>query len=128
MIMAYVEPETSFDATPTVSPEASSEAEESEVAVVEHEKSFDPDETQESDPDPVQSELMQLKLQLLQKQQEVDAQKREIEAQKLAIEALKLEKQILQGEHNIAICNLQQELRLGFVEKIKQIMTLYAAV
>ncbi len=123
MIMAYVEPEASFDAESNGSSEASFEAEESEVAVVKPEKSFDPepDETDES-------ELMQVKLQLLQKQQEVDALKREIEAHKREIEEQKLQNQVLQAKHNVAMCELKQELRLGFVDKIKEIIALYARV
>ena len=123
MIMAYVEPDESFEAESNGSSEASFEGEESDVAVVQSEKSFDP-EPDDAD----ESELMQVKLQLFQKQQEVDALKREIDAQRREIEEQKLQNQVLRAQHNVAICELQQELRLGFVDKIKEIMALYARV
>ena len=121
MIMAYVEPDESFEAESNGSSEASFEEEESEVTVVNPEKSFDPE-------GPDESELMQVKLQLFQKQQEVDALKREIDAQRREIEEQKLQNQVLRAKHNVAMCELQQELRLGFVDKIKEIMALYARV
>ena len=113
MHMTPVETEKSFDAEENAEPEASFEPKEETVS---SEASFDPE---ESELPAFKAKLAELKLQLLQKQQEVDAQK-------LEIAALKLEKQKLEIEHNIAICNLQKELRLGFVATIKEIVALTA--